>query len=321
MPCPPHYMVLSPEMLAACHSRKELARLVAKEGLSYPVICKPIQACGTRGSHTMLLIFDESGLADITAPIVVQEHCNHNAKLYKVCVVGDEVRVCERPSLPNLPPGLTGSFTFDSQKPYPTLEQVKAASAAHRTAAMAASTKVADCSTPEAEPTIPPLPLGSAEGGGGRGGGGCSVRPRPQVPGVQGGGGGGGQGGNSRELTTGVVPPELWKEQRGAAQVMGEGHDPRGERVAGASSAGAVVDGSGVLTQEMACRAAERLREAFGLSIFGFDIIMESGSGDAMVIDVNYFPSFKDLEDFPGVLRRHLKAVAAKARAAAAAPA
>ena len=44
----------------------------------------------------------------------------------QVCVVGDDVRVCERPSLPDLPPGLTGSFAFDSQKPYPTLAEVSA---------------------------------------------------------------------------------------------------------------------------------------------------------------------------------------------------
>lgn len=42
----------------------------------------------------------------------------------QVCVVGDDIRVCERPSLPDLPPGLTGSFAFDSQKPYPTLAEV-----------------------------------------------------------------------------------------------------------------------------------------------------------------------------------------------------
>lgn len=47
--------------------------------------------------------------------------------LLKVCVIGDEVRVHERPSLPDLPPGLTGSFAFDSQKPYPTLEEVSLA--------------------------------------------------------------------------------------------------------------------------------------------------------------------------------------------------
>lgn len=42
----------------------------------------------------------------------------------QVCVVGGDVRVHERPSLPDLPAGLVGSFAFDSQKPYPTLAEV-----------------------------------------------------------------------------------------------------------------------------------------------------------------------------------------------------
>ena len=42
----------------------------------------------------------------------------------QVCVVGEEVRVHERLSLPDLSPELVGSFTFDSQKAYPTLAEV-----------------------------------------------------------------------------------------------------------------------------------------------------------------------------------------------------
>lgn len=43
------------------------------------------------------------------------------------------------------------------------------------------------------------------------------------------------------------------------------------------------------------------MRETFGLSIFGFDLIVDGATGEALVIDVNYFPSFKDLGDFPQV--------------------
>lgn len=50
---------------------------------------------------------------------------------------------------------------------------------------------------------------------------------------------------------------------------------------------------------EAARRAAARLRETFGLSLFGFDLIIDSFTGEPLVVDVNYFPSFKDLEDFP----------------------
>ncbi|CAM9718113.1 unnamed protein product [Scytosiphon promiscuus] len=98
--------------------------IVARSGLAFPVICKPVEACGTRGSHTMVVVLDQAGMAALTPPVVVQEYRNHGARLFKVCVVGDEVRVLARTSLPDLPPGLGGSFAFDSQKPYPTLSEV-----------------------------------------------------------------------------------------------------------------------------------------------------------------------------------------------------
>lgn len=59
-----------------------------------------------------------------------------------------------------------------------------------------------------------------------------------------------------------------------------------------------------VVTLEAARRAADRMKETFGLSIFGFDLIIDRVSGEALVIDVNYFPSFKDLGDFPQVWAR-----------------
>lgn len=53
------------------------------------------------------------------------------------------------------------------------------------------------------------------------------------------------------------------------------------------------------VSMESAKIAATRMRETFGLSIFGFDLIVDGATGENMVIDVNYFPSFKDLADFP----------------------
>ena len=55
------------------------------------------------------------------------------------------------------------------------------------------------------------------------------------------------------------------------------------------------------VSMEAARLAAVRMRETFGLSIFGFDLIVDRATGENMVIDVNYFPSFKGLADFPQV--------------------
>ncbi|KAJ7542219.1 hypothetical protein O6H91_10G094900 [Diphasiastrum complanatum] len=44
------------------------------------------------------------------------------------------------------------------------------------------------------------------------------------------------------------------------------------------------------------CLAAA-LRTRLGLTIFGFDIVIQEGTNDHVIVDVNYFPSFKDVPD------------------------
>lgn len=44
-------------------------------------------------------------------------------------------------------------------------------------------------------------------------------------------------------------------------------------------------------------KAAERLSKRLGLTIFGFDVVIQEGSGDHVVVDVNYLPSFKEIPD------------------------
>lgn len=51
----------------------------------------------------------------------------------------------------------------------------------------------------------------------------------------------------------------------------------------------------------------ESIREELGLTLFGFDVIVSDASQELVVIDVNYFPSYKELDDFSGALRQHIK--------------
>ncbi|KAE8671883.1 Inositol-tetrakisphosphate 1-kinase 6 [Hibiscus syriacus] len=44
-------------------------------------------------------------------------------------------------------------------------------------------------------------------------------------------------------------------------------------------------------------KAAEWLSKKLGLTIFGFDVVIQEGSGDHVVVDVNYLPSFKEVPD------------------------
>ncbi|TDH73003.1 hypothetical protein CCR75_008386 [Bremia lactucae] len=52
----------------------------------------------------------------------------------------------------------------------------------------------------------------------------------------------------------------------------------------------------------------KRLREELNLTLFGFDVILaDDGSCDLYVIDINYFPSYRELADFSTILRTHIK--------------
>mmetsp|Transcript_42986 Transcript_42986/g.103933 ORF Transcript_42986/g.103933 Transcript_42986/m.103933 type:complete len:789 (-) Transcript_42986:145-2511(-) len=47
------------------------------------------------------------------------------------------------------------------------------------------------------------------------------------------------------------------------------------------------------------------LKKAFGLEMFGFDVL-HGEDGEFLVVDVNYFPSYKEVKDFPFLLARYL---------------
>jgi len=52
---------------------------------------------------------------------------------------------------------------------------------------------------------------------------------------------------------------------------------------------------------------AHQLRQAFHLDLFGFDVIICGATGQPLVVDVNYFPSFKEVAAFPTLLREFIR--------------
>jgi hypothetical protein len=63
------------------------------------------------------------------------------------------------------------------------------------------------------------------------------------------------------------------------------------------------------------------LKRQFGLTLFGFDVLVSPKShGEAtgttaqqvIIVDVNYFPSYKEVTDFPRRLRQYLKKLASR---------
>jgi inositol-1,3,4-trisphosphate 5/6-kinase/inositol-tetrakisphosphate 1-kinase len=65
------------------------------------------------------------------------------------------------------------------------------------------------------------------------------------------------------------------------------------------------------VTAEEVKPIVEALKEAFGLELFGFDVLITSNNDSEdeqrmLVVDVNYFPSYKEVPHFPALLARYL---------------
>ncbi|XP_049874920.1 inositol-tetrakisphosphate 1-kinase-like [Pectinophora gossypiella] len=75
--------------------------IMKQRGVTFPVICKPTIAHGSKSAHEMVVIFNERGLNVCKPPCVVQSFVNHNAVLHKVFLIGNRYHICERPSLKN----------------------------------------------------------------------------------------------------------------------------------------------------------------------------------------------------------------------------
>ena len=82
----------------------------------------------------MKVVLDKEAFSRLKAPMLVQEYFNHNATVYKVFVLGNEVQTVRRPSLPDFRKSdvdgcKDGVFAFDSQHMPKGGDQYKTAAA------------------------------------------------------------------------------------------------------------------------------------------------------------------------------------------------
>ncbi len=185
-------------------------------GFSTPLMIKPVIAAGTKESHFMTIILKWSALAKLPPRSIIQEYVNHNACLYKVYVLGENVFVYKRPSLPNLPPtdqieSLHDSLEFDSQRPYPRIDDF----------------------------------------------------------------------GICGEMLKGTIIVDEQDKSFTTSNLVS-------------------------VTSDEIRPVVESLREAFGLELFGFDILLSQENQEWLVVDVNYFPSYKEVPNFPSLLAHYL---------------
>ncbi|KAM4662953.1 inositol-tetrakisphosphate 1-kinase [Discoglossus pictus] len=107
--------ICSPPFMELTECGEDTMKLIEKNGLAFPFICKTRVAHGTN-SHEMAIIFNSDGVKAIQPPCVIQSFISHNAVLYKVFVVGESYTVVERPSLKNFSTGTSDreSIFFNS---------------------------------------------------------------------------------------------------------------------------------------------------------------------------------------------------------------
>lgn len=215
--------VRAPKFVVVDSSLKldEIPQQLMDRCMTAPLIVKPLVAAGTKESHFMTIILKSHAVANLTPGCIIQEYVNHDATLYKVYVLGKNVYVYERPSLPNLPPtdkleNVPAFVKFDSQRPYPRIQDF-----------------------------------------------GISLK------------------------------------------------DPSdnifADRHLDADNADRSAPGTGSpITAEEVSPLVEGLRQAFGLELFGFDILVSQEKGEWLVVDVNYFPSYKEVPNFPSLLAHYL---------------
>eukprot|EP00897_Mesotaenium_endlicherianum_P010747 jgi/Mesen1/9700/ME000069S09110 len=296
--------------------------------VSAPAIVKPRVACGAPEAHTMAIVFDEEGFRDLRVPMpaTVQEYVDHGAWQYKCYMLGGAMFVSKRRSTPNVAllaqarspmAGTAGTVSdphaivFDSLKSLPTntkneSQTAPPASPVARTAGPAAGLGDAGAGAMEG--------VGRGGGGGvegGRGGGergeeeNCTAKEGSgggatagqiegrTAEGVGDAGGGTGGGGGKRAEVGDSCPAgaeggsgAATATSVSAAAATGAGAD---EECKGPSEEGPSFDLAAVKA------AGEWLRRHLRLTLFGFDVVVKEGTTDYVIIDVNYFPSFKDV--------------------------
>ncbi|KAK1399340.1 Inositol-tetrakisphosphate 1-kinase [Heracleum sosnowskyi] len=94
-------LVSIPEQVVVQDS-KLLSDLSAFDDLKFPVIAKPLLANANSNSHQMSLVFNNNGLMELEAPLILQQFVNHGGVIFKVYVAGKYVKCVLRNSLPDI---------------------------------------------------------------------------------------------------------------------------------------------------------------------------------------------------------------------------
>lgn len=260
--------------------------LLSAAGISFPVIVKPRAACGVPEAHRLAVAFDKRGLEAALRAVLGGECSNGEEK---------KARSCSSLSLNRrrLPAGALIQRYVDHGG---VVFKVYAAAAA------------ADA---------------AAASGGGRRGGTAKVfverrastpdlSPRGRETRSEDDGGPGWFSFDSAAPLRDAAPWPLSKTpaaDAAAADATAEEEEVEREKDQEEKRARAPS-----LDPRVAQATAEALLSKLGLSLLGFDVVVERGTGECFVVDVNYFPSMKGAESPRGMLAEAVAAQVARVR-------
>ena len=282
-----------------------LADEISSSGFEYPLIAKPLTAAGTKSSHHMGIVLARDGLQRLKTPCLLQEYTNHGGKLFKVYVLGDSVWVFSRESLPNLPMG--EKTLIDNAQP-----NNKEGKACGEGGCQSSPRK-----RPRTESYVEfERPAGSR----------CYVefnsqRPYPKLSDF--GLSGAGQVSMRTNAVVSCSPSN--KKQRIDFQAVGSSDSQKHDQCGPPRKSSTDQQNSELarfVTKDEIEPVTTALREAFGLELFGFDVLVKhnqnnpanSSEREILVVDVNYFPGYKEVPNFPSLLAQYLTQRAVESR-------
>ena len=271
-------------------------REMEEDRFSYPLIAKPLTAAGTKSSHHMGIVMARDGLTRLKPPCILQEFANHGGQLFKVYVLGESVWVFSRESLPNLPPG-------ENELPPEICGETRANSYVEFERP-AGSRCYVEFNSQRPYPTLSDFGIGINDDADVL----VSTNSQPSE--------------NPNE--------EQWEpryKRRRVSTVLSNVHS------SGTHDEMNSIPNENVLanyvTKEQIEPVTNKLREAFGLELFGFDILVKHDAmkhptdatnsscldvQEILVVDVNYFPGYKEVPHFPSLLAQYLTQKAVETR-------
>ena len=282
-----------------------LARTAATaSGVSLPCVLKPQVACGIHAAHQMAFVLHPSGLhsaLDVPLPALLQEYVDHHSVVWKVYVIGKQVFTAQKRSTPDLhalKDYLAGGGSAIDGLPMKNDEDVI-------------------------------MMLTNKNGGGeknnrknGVGNEGVVVvaeneqHSNDDVVAEMDGDGGVEDFPASIEFNSlESLPVNLpWLRKLHAHEGRGEGEEPeKAEEVeaehrhADAPLLPLQTATAGFMRPDFLARLAEVLRRQVGLTLFGFDVVFDFSAGEAVVLDLNFFPSYRGIPEAPAALRSALR--------------